>query len=311
MDYGKGEEDMSRVKSKSKLGKRTTSDTIFDILNYVILTILLIIIAYPLIVVLSSSFSDPIALLSGKVFFLPINPTLDGYTAVIAHPDIWQGFYNSVLYTGFGTLVSMIVSVLAAYPLSRKDFTSRDWISLMFAFTMWFGGGMIPHYLLIKSLGLYNTRLVMIIPAAMNVWNMIIIRTYFQSSLPGELLESAKLDGCSDFKYLLRIALPLSKPVLAVIALYYAVAFWNAFSSGFIYINKQEYQPLQVVLRDILLLNTTQEISVDVTKMARSESMSELLKYSLVVTASLPMLIIYPFAQKYFIKGVMIGSVKG
>ena len=222
-----------------------------------------------------------------------------------------MGIKNSIFYTVVGTIINLVVSVLAAYPLSRKDFTSRGWISLFFAFTMWFGGGLIPTFLLIKDMGLYNTRAVMLIPLAMNVWNMIIVRTYFQSNISDDLLEVAKIDGCSDIRFLTKIVVPLSKPVLAVVALYYAVANWNVYAHAYIYINKPDLQPIQVVLRDILLLNSTQEISVDVTKMGKSEQLSELLKYSLVVVASIPMILIYPFVQKHFVKGIMVGSVKG
>lgn len=296
---------------KKKKSFSITSDHIFDVFNTLILILFSLIVLYPIIVVVSSSFSSPNALMAGKVLFAPIDPTLDGYRAVINHPDIWMGIKNSIFYTVVGTIINLVVSVLAAYPLSRKDFTSRGWISLFFAFTMWFGGGLIPTFLLIKDMGLYNTRAVMLIPLAMNVWNMIIVRTYFQSNISDDLLEVAKIDGCSDIRFLTKIVVPLSKPVLAVVALYYAVANWNIYAHAYIYINKPELQPIQVVLRDILLLNSTQEISVDVTKMGKSEQLSELLKYSLVVVASIPMILIYPFVQKHFVKGIMVGSVKG
>lgn len=296
---------------KKKKSFSITSDHIFDVFNTIILVLFSLIVLYPIIVVVSSSFSSPNALMAGKVLFAPIDPTLDGYRAVIHHPDIWTGIKNSIFYTVVGTIINLVVSVLAAYPLSRKDFTSRGWISLFFAFTMWFGGGLIPTFLLIKDMGLYNTRAVMLIPLAMNVWNMIIVRTYFQSNISDDLLEVAKIDGCSDIRFLTKIVVPLSKPVLAVVALYYAVANWNIYAHAYIYINKPELQPIQVVLRDILLLNSTQEISVDVTKMGKSEQLSELLKYSLVVVASIPMILIYPFVQKHFVKGIMVGSVKG
>ena len=296
---------------KKKKSFSVTSDHIFDVFNTIILVLFSLIVLYPIIVVVSSSFSAPNALMAGKVLFAPIDPTLDGYRAVIHHPDIWTGIKNSIFYTVVGTIINLVVSVLAAYPLSRKDFTSRGWISLFFAFTMWFGGGLIPTFLLIKDMGLYNTRAVMLIPLAMNVWNMIIVRTYFQSNISDDLLEVAKIDGCSDIRFLTKIVVPLSKPVLAVVALYYAVANWNVYAHAYIYINKPDLQPIQVVLRDILLLNSTQEISVDVTKMGKSEQLSELLKYSLVVVASIPMILIYPFVQKHFVKGIMVGSVKG
>lgn len=295
----------------NKIFRSSISDKIFDVINTLMLCLVMLSIIYPIIIVLSSSFSDPQALLSGKVVFLPVGFNLDGYKAVFNHQDIWNGLKNSAFYTVVGTIVQLIVTVLAAYPLSRKDFTPRRVVSFIFAFTMWFNGGLIPAYMLIKNLGLYNTPAVMIIPLAMNVWYVIIVRTYFQNNIPQDLLEVAKLDGCSNSRFLLQIAVPLSKPVLAVITLYYAVSNWNIFTHAYIYLNRKELQPIQVVLRDILLFNQTQEFAGDVTEIGKTEEMSELLKYSLVVVASLPMIIVYPFVQKYFVKGIMVGSVKG
>ena len=291
--------------------KETRADRVFDWINVIFATLVLFVVAYPLIVVLSSSFSDAFALMAGKVWLFPVKPTLDGYKAILQHKQVWTGVYNSVIYTVFGTAVNMVVSVLAAYPLSRKDFSLRGPISLIFAFTMWFSGGLIPTYLLIKSMGLFNSRLVMILPTAMSVWNMIIIRTYFQSNISGELLESAKLDGCDDFRYLAQIAIPLSKPVLAVVCLYYMVANWNVFMNAYLYLQKQELYPIQIVLREILLMGNVEEIATNATKESQARLMKELLKYSLVIVASLPMILVYPFVQKYFVKGIMIGAVKG
>ena len=291
--------------------KETRADRVFDWINVIFATLVLFVVAYPLIVVLSSSFSDAFALMAGKVWLFPVKPTLDGYKAILQHKQVWTGVYNSVIYTVFGTAVNMIVSVLAAYPLSRKDFSLRGPISLIFAFTMRFSGGLIPTYLLIKSMGLFNSRLVMILPTAMSVWNMIIIRTYFQSNISGELLESAKLDGCDDFRYLAQIAIPLSKPVLAVVCLYYMVANWNVFMNAYLYLQKQELYPIQIVLREILLMGNVEEIATNATKESQARLMNELLKYSLVIVASLPMILVYPFVQKYFVKGIMIGAVKG
>lgn len=291
--------------------KENRSDRVFDWVNTCIATLILFLVAYPILVVLSSSFSDPFALMAGKVWLYPVKPTLDGYRAILQHKQVWTGVYNSVIYTVAGTIVNMVVSVLAAYPLSRKDFSLKNPISLMFAFTMWFSGGLIPTYLLIKDLGLFNTRWAMILPTAMNVWNMIIIRTYFQSNVSGELLESAKLDGCDDFRYLTKIAVPLSKPVLAVVCLYYMVANWNVFMNAYLYLQKQELYPIQIVLREILLLGNVEEIATNATKESQARLMNELLKYSLVIVASLPMVIVYPFVQRYFVKGIMIGAIKG
>jgi len=210
-----------------------------------------------------------------------------------------------------GTSVNMILTILAAYPLSREDFKPRGAIALIFAFTMWFSGGLIPTYLLVRDLDLLNNRLAMIIPTALNVWNMIIIRTYFQSSIGKEMYEAARIDGCSDYGYLWKIAVPLSKPAIAVVTLYYAVAHWNVFTQAYIYLQKPDLFPIQVVLRDILLMSQTQEMAGDVTSGTNARLLSELLKYAVVIIASLPLVILYPFVQKYFVKGIMVGGVKG
>lgn len=291
--------------------KETRSDRIFDIVNNSVSALILLIIVYPIWVVVISSFSDPFALMAGKVWLYPVGFTLDGYEAIFKHEQVWTGMYNSLIYTVGGTAVNMVVTVLAAYPLSRKDFSLQGPIALIFAFTMWFGGGLIPTYLMTKAMGFYNSRWVMIIPTALNVWNMIILRTYFQSNVAGEILESAKLDGCDDFRYLWSIAVPLAKPSLAVICLYYMVANWNVFMQAYLYLNKQELYPIQIVLREILLLGRVEEVSTNAVEESQAQLMNELLKYSLVIVASLPMVIIYPFVQKYFVKGIMVGAVKG
>ncbi len=296
------------VKKNKRISK---GDRAFDIANCIFATLALCLVAYPIIVVISSSFSDAYALMSGKVWLFPIKPSLAGYKAVMRHKQVWSGMYNSVIYTVFGTAVNIVMSVLAAYPLSRKDFKAGTAISFIFAFTMWFSGGLVPTYMLVRNLGLFNTRLALIIPSAMSVWNMIIIRTYFQSNIAGELLESAKMDGCSDFRYLLKIAVPLSKPVLAVVCLYYMVGNWNVFTPAYLYINNKELHPIQIILRNILLLSQVDEIKVEATLEQSARMINELLKYSLVIVASLPMVIVYPFVQKYFVKGIMIGAVKG
>lgn len=296
---------------KKKNIKETRADKAFDVVNCLVAVVILLIIAYPIWVVLISSFSDPYALMAGKVWLTPIGFNLDGYSAILRHQQVWTGMYNSVYYTVFGTLVNMFMTVIAAYPLSRKDFTLQTPIALFFSFTMWFSGGLIPTYLLIKGMGFFNSRLVMIIPSALSVWNMIILRTYFQSNVSGELLESAKLDGCDDFRYLWSIALPLSKPSLAVITLYYMVANWNVFMNAYLYISKQELYPIQIVLREILLLGKVEDVSTTAMEDSSAQLMNELLKYSLVIVASLPMIVVYPFVQRYFIKGIMVGAIKG
>lgn len=296
---------------RMKKSKSAFSDKTFDITRGAFLLIVFIATLYPVIVIVSSSFSSAEALLSGRVKLLPVDFTLDGYKAVFQNKTIWNGIGNSVFYTLVGSAVNLVVTILAAYPLSRNDFKPKTVISLMFAFTMWFGGGMIPEYLLVRGLGLLNTRLALIIPSAMSVWYMVIIRTYFQTNVGGELLEAAKIDGCDDFRYLLQIAIPLSKPVIAVVALYYIVGNWNVFTQAYLYIQDPNKFPIQVVLRDILLLSQTQDLASDVVSTTDSRMLSMLLKYSVIVIASLPMFVIYPFVQKYFVKGIMVGSVKG
>ncbi len=301
---------------KQKVHKNTpirdsAGDKVFHVVNLTVLSIFFLLVLYPIIYVVSASFSSAESLMAGQVLLWPVNPTLEGYQIMFQNKRIWTGFGNSFYYMIVGTLVSMMVTVLAAYPLSRKDFRPRGFISMMFAFTMWFSGGMIPNYLLVKSLGLLNSRWAMILPSAMSVWNVVIMRTYFQNSIAGELLESAKLDGCDDFGFLWKIALPLSTPVLAVIALYYAVGQWNSFFAALLYLQNQSLHPIQLVLRDILIMNTTQDVMADMVTSSRKELMGELLKNALIVISSLPMLMIYPFVQKYFVKGIMVGSVKG
>lgn len=293
--------------------KGCLSDKIFDVVNAVVLGFILIVVAYPLIIAISSSISSGEALMSGKVWFLPVDIGFDGYAVVVKNKEVVTGLTNSVFYTVTGTLINMIVTILAAYPLSRKDYRPRTFISLMFAFTMWFSGGLIPSYILVRDLGMYNTRWAMIIPGAMSVWNMVLIRTYFQSSIPESLFESARLDGCDDFKYLTKIALPISLPVIAVVTLYYTVANWNSFFNAYLYLQKAELKPLQVVLRDILLMSQMEDLvpAEGATDNAKLQSLNEVLKYSLVVVSSLPMALLYVATQKYFTKGIMVGSVKG
>jgi len=211
-----------------------------------------------------------------------------------------------------GTFVNIVMTVLCAYPLSRREFLQRNRISALCVFTMYFSGGLVPNYMLVNALGLIDTRWAIIIPSAMSTWNMIICRTYFTNTIPDELYEAGQIDGCTPFRFLLRIVLPLSKPILAVLILYYGVSRWNSYYDAMIYLNSPSLMPLQIVLRDILLLN-----QIDVTQMMDPEALAsmrglaDLLKYSTIVVASLPVLCIYPFVQKYFVKGVMVGAVKG
>ena len=279
---------------------------------YLFLTFVLIIVLYPLIYVISASFSSPGAVSSGKVFLLPVDPTLIGYDAVFKNPKIVSGFLNSFFYLIIGTAVNVAMTMLAAYPLSRREFLGRKIISGIFVFTMYFSGGLVPTYLLVKNLHLLDTRAAVIIPVAMSVWNVIIARTYLQSTIPDELYEAAQLDGCSVTGFLVKIVLPLSAPILAVLVLYYGVGNWNSYFNAMIYLKSQELYPLQLVLREILMLGKVDMTMItDVNALQRMQGLSSLLKYAVIVVASLPMMAIYPFVQKHFVKGIMIGSLKG
>ena len=277
----------------------------------VVLTLLVITIIYPIILVISSSFSAPSAVYAGRVFLWPVDLSVEGYKAVFKNRQIVSGALNSVFYTGVGTLVNLVMTTLAAYPLARRTLPGRSIIMKLFVFTMFFSGGMIPNYILLMNLHLLNTRFALILPGAISVYNMILMRTFFQN-IPAELNEAASIDGCSDIRYLLQIVIPLSKPIIAVLALYYAVAHWNAYFNAMMYLTDQELAPLQLVLRDILVSNTISlsDIADEETMRAR-QGIAELMTFSLIVISSLPVMVIYPFIQKYFVQGVMLGSIKG
>ena len=290
----------------------STGDKLFTILIYVFLLIIFAIIAYPLLYVVSASFSDPQAVVRGDVLLLPVNPTLKGYKAVFQNAKIMTGFLNSFIYLFVGTALNLVMTMLCAYPLSRKEFRARGFLSMFFVFTMYFSGGMVPSYILVNKLGLLNTRWAMIIPTAMSTYNMIICRTYIVNSIPDELYEASQMDGCSPFRYLLSVVTPLSKPILAVLTLYYGVAKWNDYFNAMLYLYKDDLQPLTIVMKEILIMSQVDMTKVtDASAVSKLQGMSELLKYSTIVVASLPVMLLYPFVQKYLVKGVMIGAVKG
>ncbi|RHP32003.1 carbohydrate ABC transporter permease [Lachnotalea sp. AF33-28] len=296
----------------NKVIKSSFGDKAFMAGIYVFLSAVLVIMLYPLIYVVSASFSSPDAVANGKVFLLPVDITTIGYEAVFQNQKIVTGFLNSVFYLVAGTALNLMMTMLAAYPLSRKEFYGKKLVTGIFVFTMYFSGGLVPSYLLMKNLGLLDTRAVLIIPVAMSVWNVIIARTYLQSTIPDELFEAASLDGCSEIGFFLRIVLPLSKPIMAVLVLYYGVGHWNSYFNAMIYLKSPDLQPLQIVLREILLLgNVDMTMITDAAALEKMQGLSNLLKYAVIVVASLPMMCIYPFVQKHFVKGVMIGSLKG
>lgn len=293
--------------------KRITQDKVVYFVNYVLLGLLLLTILYPLIYVVSASFSSGDALASGKVKLFPVEPTLLSYKTVFEYDAIWTGFLNSIIYTAAGTLVSMVLTLLAAYPLSREDFRGKKIFSSIFLFTMMFSGGLIPSYMLVKNLGLMNTMWAIILPGAVSAYNVIVARTFFNQTIPKELLEASQMDGCSDFRFFSQIVLPLSKPIIAVLCLWVAVALWNGYFNPLLYINDESKYPLQLVLRRILLMSQVNfaNANIDPARVAANRYLSEMLKYATIIISSLPLMLIYPFIQKYFVKGVMIGSVKG
>lgn len=299
--------------NKNKV-KKSYADKIFDVINVAIMIILLIIFAWPLWFVVIASFSNPNEVWNGNVIIYPKGFTLAAYEAVLEYKSIWIGYRNTIFYTVVGTLINLIMTVCAAYPLSRKDFVARNFFMIMFMLTMYFGGGLIPSYLVVNKLGLVNTPWAMIIPGACSIYNVIITRTYFINSIPESLKDAADLDGANSFQVLMKIVLPLSKPILAVIGLYYAVGHWNDYFSALIYINNTDLLPLQSFLRDLLLSNklTVDKLAgMDAAAAEAKMHLAQTLKYSAIIVSTVPVLCIYPFIQKYFVKGVMIGSVKG
>lgn len=298
--------------SKAKKVRHSASDKRFEVLLILIMGIIGILVLYPLIYVLSSSFSSPSAVMSGKVWLFPVDFSLEGYQAIFKNHQVLVGYRNSLFYMVAGTCINVVMTMLAAYPLSRSDMPGQGPIMLLFTFTMIFSGGMIPTYLVIKNLHMLNTVWSMLIPGAISVHNMIIARTFIRNSIPHEMLEAAQIDGCSDTQYFFRMVLPLSGSVIAVIVLYYAIAHWNAYFNAFMYLSDQKLYPLQLFLRDILISNKVDASMVIIDDGAvAKEGLAELLKYSLIVVAILPVMVIYPFVQKHFVKGVMIGAVKG
>lgn len=292
--------------------RETGSDLVFTIINTTVLVVILFAVVYPLIYVLSASFSDPIAVSSGQVWLWPVNFTTKAYTTIFEYGRVWTGYMNSIFYAVVGTAVNVVLTILAAYPLSRKDLFGQRWIMFLFIFALIFSGGLIPWFLVVNKLGMYNTRWAMIIPQALSIWNVLIAITFFRTAFPPELLEAAQLDGCNDFQYLWKIVLPLSGPIIAVLCLFYAVNHWNQYFTALIFLADKDLFPLQLVLRDILVANTVDlNMLEDAKTMAAKAGMRDLLKFALIVVASVPVLLIYPFVQKHFVKGMMIGSVKG
>ncbi len=308
---------MSR-KNKNSLIKESAGDKVFNVINLFILTVLLCISAYPLIFVISASISDPQAVASGEMLLWPVRFSLEGYKTIFSTSEVFTGYKNTVFYTVSATILNLSVTLPCAYALSRKDFWGRNFLTKMFLVTMFFSGGLIPTYMLMSNtLHIGNTIWVMLLPGATTMTNIIITRTFFQSTIPESMREAAEIDGCSNFRMFFSIVLPLSAAIIAVMSLYFGVAHWNSYFNAMIYLKDPgPLVPLQLVLRKILVMNQYAAEMLLISGTASEElqkqlALSEQIKYALVIVSTIPILAIYPFIQKHFVKGVMIGAVKG
>lgn len=303
------------MKRKNRM-KESRGDKAFVAINYFLLTIALLLCLYPLWFVIISSISNPDLVNSGKVWLLPKDISFSGYKNVLNDKSIVRGYLNTILYTGGGTLLNLTVTLPAAYALSRKDFVGRKFFTLMFLFTMFFSGGLIPTFMTVKNLGLYNNPLVMVIIGATSMTNIIISRTFFMTNIPNELHEAAQIDGCGNIRLFLKVVLPISTAICAVMALFFAVGHWNGYFTALIYIREDKWKPLQIIMREVLMRS---QFNADMLQQGGDSAgllqeelrAAEQIKYALIVIASVPVMLIYPFIQKYFVKGVTVGAVKG
>ena len=305
---------MSMQTAKKETIKRSRNDRVFQGIILTIMILTLIIVLYPLLYILAASVSDPYAVQRGEMWLIPIGLNVEAYQRLFAYQDIWTGYLNTIFYTVAGTLLALAITLPAAYAMSRREFVGRGILMVMVMITMFFSGGLIPTYLNLKNLGLVNTQLLMIITGASSAYNLLVSRTFF-ANLPNELIESCKIDGANNFRVFGQIVLPLSKPIIAVMAMYFGVSHWNDYMTGLIYLQNRAYFPLQLILREILVQNqVAASMIVDIDEAAVAAELarvSQLLKFSSIIVSSLPLLIIYPFLQRFFIKGVMIGAIKG
>lgn len=299
---------MSHVRQRVRSQR---SDVVFNVVLYTVCALLLLIVLYPLWFIVIASLSDPSAVASGHVWVLPVGFTLDGYAELLKQTNVWVGYRNTIAYTLVGTLIALAVNIPAAYALSRKDLVGRKVLMGLYAFTMFFSGGLIPTFLTVQQFHLYNTFWVMVLPFSVSVYNIIVARTFFQNSLPGELWDAAQVDGCGNLRFFFTMALPLSKAVISVIALWTAVGQWNSYFNALIYIRDSNLHPLQLIMRNILITN--QSFAALGTGEAAIIAMrkANLVRYSMIIVSAVPIMCVYPFIQKYFDQGVMIGSVKG
>ena len=298
--------------TKTSFRRQCTADKVFDIFNIVVMIVLVLVFLWPLTFVLSASISDPAAVTLGRVWLLPKGPTLEGYKTIFNYKNIWVGYRNTILYTALGTTLNLFMTICGAYPLSCKEFMPRKLLSRVFMFTMFFSGGLIPTYLVVVKLTIYDTIWAMLLPSAVSVMYIIIMRTYFQTSIPQSLHEAAELDGANTVQILWHIVLPLSGPILAVMALYYGVGKWNSYFDALVYMGTPSKYPLQLFLREILINNKIDlnMVGLDLAAAEAKMQLAQVVKYGVIVVASLPVLCMYPFVQKYFVKGMMIGAIK-
>ena len=292
--------------------RHSKDDKVFFAVSYFIVILLTLLVLYPLIYILSCSFSSPEAVSSGRVVLWPVEPSVAGYQRVFNNARVWTGYKNTLVYTGLGTCINVFMTLICAYPLARKKLPGKGFFTFLFTFTMLFNGGMIPNYLVMRELHILNSMWVMVLPGAIGISQMIVTRTFIRNTIPDDLLEAAQIDGCNDIRFFWQFVLPLSKAVIAVIAMQYAIGHWNSYFNAFLYLSDNAKYPLQMFLREILVMSQidTSDIADPETAVAM-QGMADLLKYSLIVVSTAPILCIYPFIQKYFVRGVMMGSLKG
>ena len=302
---------MMKTRKKHHPIRDTLGDKLFYAACYLITALFMLAVLYPLVYILSASFSSADAITSGRMWLFPVDFSLVGYRYILKYDAIWLGYRNTLFYTFAGTLINVAMTMTCAYGLSRKGMRGRRFFTMLFTFTMIFSGGMIPNYLLMKDLKILNTVWCMLLPGAISAYNLIVAKTFIENSIPGDLLEAARIDGCSDVRFFFSIVLPLSKAILAVLLLMYAAAHWNAYFNAFLYLTDKKLYPLQIFLRQILVQSNMSADMLDPEAMAQMQTLQQILKYAVIVVSTAPMLCLYPFVQKYFRQGVMIGSIKG
>lgn len=302
---------MMKTRRKHHPIRDTLGDKLFYAACYLITALFMLAVLYPLVYILSASFSSAEAITSGRMWLYPVDFSLVGYRYILKYDAIWLGYRNTLFYTFAGTLINVAMTMTCAYGLSRRGMRGRRFFTMLFTFTMIFSGGMIPNYLLMKNLKILNTVWCMLLPGAISAYNLIVAKTFIENSIPGDLLEAARIDGCSDVRFFFSIVLPLSKAILAVLLLMYAAAHWNAYFNAFLYLTDKKLYPLQIFLRQILVQSNMSADMLDPEAMAQMQTLQQILKYAVIVVSTAPMLCLYPFVQKYFRQGVMIGSIKG